>query len=274
MIEGMLNNGELFIEGNAQNFFPYDVVILVVIDSLMYLKLNLLYILEIFRPRPFPIRDVIYSLINAVVTLTLTFLFIVYHASLWQRIGFNLAADPLLIIMLISALVHNTIASYTSMLLQGIVFRCRALRGSEFRIDLVNSYLRWFSGAWYWMIINFLVYALTFALYVIFYIVAVKMLTVTTPDPGINALILVVGILSLVMTTWLLLNLIYGILKRLGSYYGNYFRCSRASLPCFIRIRASWIPEIAFNCSSYAKEMNAILSECGGGWSFNSDMRR
>lgn len=273
MIEGMLNNGELWIQGNAGNFFDYDVVLLVVIDSILYLKLNLTYALEIFAPRPYSIKDVLFALFNSVVTLTLTYLFITYHLTLFTSIRFDLAARPLVIVMMLLALIHNTLASFTSMLLQGIIFRCRALVGSELRVKMVNLYLRWFSGSIVWIIINVLAYITIFALYVIVYIVAVLMLTAATPDPGVSAMVLVVGILAIVVNTFLLLNLIYGILKRGGSYFGRYFRCSRAALPCFIRIRASWIPEIAFNCSSYATEMNAILAECHATFRLNSDMR-
>merc|ERR1719197_2007247 len=146
MIEGMINNGEFRIAQDVADLFPYDVVVLVVIDSVLYLKLHLSYVLDIFGPKPYNIRDVIYAMINVVVTLVFTFLFICYHLAEWNNVQFSLVREPLLIVMLIIPLIHNTLASFTSMLLQGIVFRCRALKGSPLRIDLVTLYLRWFSG--------------------------------------------------------------------------------------------------------------------------------
>ncbi len=45
IVEGMLINAES-VGGQLGDLFPYDVVILLLLDSLLYIKLNLFFILE------------------------------------------------------------------------------------------------------------------------------------------------------------------------------------------------------------------------------------
>jgi hypothetical protein len=178
--------------------------------------------------------------------------------------------------MMVIALIHNTVSSFTSMLLQGIEFRCRALFGSELRIKLVNVYLNWFSGHPLWIVLNILAYCFCFAIYVLCYVVGIRILTATYGDGAVQAMVYVVAIANLVITTFLMLNFIYGCLKRAGSQFGSRFGCARNPLRMF-RFTAkcsSWIPEVAFNNSSYATALNRVIRECGAGWTFTFDMRR
>ncbi len=79
----------------------------------------------------------------------------------------------------------------------------------------------------------------------------------TTANPALRAMIVVVSVLSIVLTAWLLLNLAYGILKRLGSYFP---RCccglNRGVLPCFACVHFWWLPPIEFNCNSYMSALS------------------
>jgi len=271
IVEGMISNFEIR-QCDIGDLFPYDMVVTVVIDAVFYVKLFLSFTLEIYRPRPYQIPMVIYAMLQPFVTLCYTFLFVVYQLARDQ--GFNLSG--LSIVMMVIALVHNTVASFSSMLLQGIEFRCRALFGSDLRIKLVNVYLNWFSGAWYYIILNVIAYGFCFAMYVIVYVIAADVLVYTNPDPGISALVYVVAIMTLIINTWLLLNYFYAVLKRAGSQWGSRFGCSRNPLRMF-RFTAkcsSWIPEVAFNNSSYSTALNRVIRECGAGWTFTFDMRR
>lgn len=125
---------------------------------------------------------------------------------------------------------------------------------------------RWFSRHYGWMFLNLCLYVWCFGSYVIILIAA--SLTLNTPsstlaaDPAIRGMTIIVSILAIVLTAWLLVNLVYGMLKRLGSYFPRTFgRLNGLTRFCQC-CRCTWLYPIQFNCSSYAAAMNQVLGEC------------
>jgi hypothetical protein len=71
-------------------------------------------------------------------------------------------------------------AGFTSMLVQAIPHRSRALMGADntVRTKQINIYIRWFSRSYLWMFLNLCMYAWQFGVYAIIITVASKTLVV------------------------------------------------------------------------------------------------
>ena len=219
-----------------------------------------------------------YFLTLSVVNLVFVYVGVVYHLSLMfiANVGYNIGNAPLLIVVVIIAITHPITSGYTSMLAQAMIHRARALGKSEAKVKQVEIYIRWLSHHPVAIVLNFIVYLWQFASYVI--IVLVTSLTIngvlppTAPGAdAIRAMILIVSVLALVLTSWLLINFIYGSLKRLGSVFSVVDRIgaplSRLPVPSFME-------PIQFNNKSYSKALNKIISDCGGGFQVDDFVRR
>lgn len=78
-LDGMLNNGQQIQGTNYSQLVPYDVVILLALDSILYLKMTLQFNMEVHGPRPYYVADIMYQMVLGVCTLAFTFLFVTYH---------------------------------------------------------------------------------------------------------------------------------------------------------------------------------------------------
>jgi hypothetical protein len=136
IIEGMITNVENVVTSSIGDLFPYDVVVLLCLDSILYLKLNLFFLLEgrkrfMFRlvlqitssvhivhgptnmkGQQFSIPDILYNLVMVMVTLSYCYLFVTYHLTLLGTvkcvgIGFDISNQGLLIVMIVICITHN-----------------------------------------------------------------------------------------------------------------------------------------------------------------------
>lgn len=218
------------------------------------------------------IPDIMYALVLVIVTLSYTYLFVTYHLAFVASIGFALTRQPLMIVMIVIAVSHNATAGFTSMLRQAIIHRSRALAGSDAKSRQINVYIRWFSRSLLWMFLNLCLYTWQYAVYAL--VISVSGIILTTPvaDPAVRGMIVIVAVLSLTLTVWLLIQLIYGTLKRLGSYFPSFCcGCNRGVLPCFACLHFWWLPPIELNCRSYADAMNETLGQCQASFRLDGD---
>ena len=281
IIEGMITNGEIYMsvrypasDVDLEGFIPYEGIILLILDSILYLKLCLFYSIEVHgRPRPYKIPDLMYNMVMSVVTLAFVYVYVVYHlANMFAAsIDYNIGAAPLLIVVIVIAITHQITAGYTTMLLQAMIHRSRALGKSEAKVKQVELYIKWLSTHPIAIILNIIVYCWQFASYVIMIYVASSTINLKTGDGAIDAMILVVSVLALVLLSWLLINFVYGSLKRLGSLVP--FVAAIGS-PLTRIPTPSWMWPIQFNNISYSKTLNQIISDCGGGFAVDDFVRR
>lgn len=154
--------------GALLDIFPYDTVVLVALDSILYLKMQLQFNMDVHGRNPYHIADIMYQMLLAICTLSFTFVFVTYHLRevrvssvaiffffshiffllllnvLIQvaTIAFQLTLAPYSIVILVVALQHSFSAGFSSMLLQAIVHRSRSLAGSDAKVKYLNIYIK------------------------------------------------------------------------------------------------------------------------------------
>jgi len=247
-------------------FFPYDGVVLLAIEILLFLKRELINILKNYNWNyRYKVLSIFYASCDLMYQLYLIFLFIVcFLIGLSEYATTSIAGQEDTIVVLVIALTHPLFSRWTSMCVQGIkaISSNKRLREApQIRILALNFYIRWFWFHPLMLILNLAVYAATWFMYISVYTWTALFFSEgkqnLRPEWPIQGAMIATFICVNVFTVFYMINLAYATLKRLGVFFAKCFGC-----PC----------RYPFDATSYAKPMNRALAECGASFRMNTHM--
>jgi len=236
------------------------------VDTLIFVKFGIIDTLEAYQHNyVYKVRSIFYSLSEFFYSLILSFTFIFYHAAVVLP---STVLNTEAILLLVVILAHPVFSRYTSMCVQGIKSANNSKRirsAPKARLFALNMYVRWFWWHPAMMIFNLFAYGSTFFLYFVIYTVSARLVNylentdpASLPEPALQGCVLGLTILALIYTVFYMVNLVYALLKRMGSFLSRCCGCS-CNFP--------------FDCSTYAKAMNQGLQECGASFRMNQHMQ-
>lgn len=249
----MLVNADYSI-GRVGDLFPYDTIAIIILDTVLWVKLTGETILRMHTDQKngyHHIVDIAYSFLSLGYTVCMIFFFIVIHASTINTTGMKMT--PEMIIVLLNALTHAYISSYSSMIAQSITSLDRALKGTKARIKQLVVYVKYFQLEPIAVIFNIVFYGWTYFIYINTIILSTKAISGSRNEPALRNGIIVEIFLINIMNAFYLLNLFFGTIKRVGSF--------------------TTFMKAPFNCSSYAKAINQVLETCNANFRLNDKMK-
>eukprot|EP01113_Clastostelium_recurvatum_P047467 TRINITY_DN846_c0_g1_i5.p1 TRINITY_DN846_c0_g1~~TRINITY_DN846_c0_g1_i5.p1 ORF type:complete len:453 (-),score=78.73 TRINITY_DN846_c0_g1_i5:127-1485(-) len=243
IIDGMiLNAGQVCDQIGFSNIFPGDEIILTTLDTLLWAKLCLRLLLNLYSSGgnpPYDIKGFAYAMITYIYTLLLILLYIFVHLDTIFSTGM-IVTTPM-IIVLINVLTHQYVSSYTSMMAQGILSLDRALKGSKARINQLKIFLWYIRRGPIGVIFTLGMFAYTGYVYVSLWYITFSV-AVKNQTGAIQGAIYVVVIFLDIFNAFFSWNYLYALTKRLGGW-------------------VRWCAPLP-NCSTYAQAINTILSQC------------
>jgi len=245
IIDGLMNNAEYYT-GNNQNIFVDDGIIMIAIDTLIWLKLVVRLLLHQYsaggKP-PYYLKHFAYALVIHFFSLLLVLLLIFEHLRLIHVIGMNIGSQPVLLILLINALTHSYVCSFSSMMASQIVALDRALRGSKARIKQLKLFIRFLQRSIVGVLSTLIVMGYSLYIYISVWVVLVSITYDNfRSESAIQGAIFAVIIVMYIFNAFFTINYGYAFAKRLGGYL-------------------SWRSPFP-NCSTYSAAINGILSQC------------
>jgi hypothetical protein len=121
LLDGLIINAEYSV-GGVGDLFPYDTVTIIIIDTTLWVKLTGETILRIHtdqRTGYHYISAIAFAFLSLAYTIAMIFFLIVIHASAVNNTGMKMTTE--MIIVLLNALTHAYISSYSSMIAQSNV---------------------------------------------------------------------------------------------------------------------------------------------------------
>jgi len=264
MCDGVLWNADHYNYGTqAGDIIPYDTIALMAFDTILFVKFGIIDTLEAYQLNyRYKIRAIFYSGCEFIYSIILVFLFIFVNAVDLKNSG-SIALSTSAIFVIVVAVAHPLFCRFTSMCLQGIksVNVSKRIRAApKARFTALNAYVRWFWFHPAMLLLNVFIYGATFFLYISIYGVSGALqsrVSAADVEPFLQGALLGLIILSLIFTVFYMINLAFALLKRLGTFLTKCCGC-----PC----------KYPFDCSTYAKAMNAGLQECGASFRMNNNM--
>jgi len=266
ILDGIFLNCDWIAQSDVTDFFPYDGVVLLAIEILLFLKRELINILKNYNWNyRYKVLSIFYASCELMYQLFLVFLFIVcFLIGLSEYATTSIASQEDTIIVLVIALTHSIFSKWTSMCVQGIksISSNKRLREApQVRVLALNFYIRWFWFHPLMLLLNLAVYAATWFMYISVYTCTALFFEEQKqnlrPEWFIQGGIFATFIIVNVFTIFYMINLAYATLKRLGVFFAKCCGC-----PC----------RYPFDASSYAKPMNRALGECGASFRMNTHM--
>lgn len=132
----MIINAEYSL-ANVGDIFPYDSVILIIIDTILYIKLTGFIILKIHSDPSsgfHHIPDIVFAFLSMIYTLSIMYLYIILHVNTVSSTGMSVTAP--MGWTLFNAITHPFISSYSSMMAQGRI-------SIRYLSNLVKALLQW-----------------------------------------------------------------------------------------------------------------------------------
>jgi len=248
VIDGMLMNAEYYLS-DFGTFFNSDGLIMCAFDCVLWIKLCLRLLLRQYsangRP-PYQIPQFIYAVLIFFYSVWMVFLYICVHQRYITTTGMSISNHSDMLILLINALTHTYVCSYTSMMSPGIIMLDKALRGSDARVKQLKIFIRYLRVSPLPIIITLGFFAYTSYVYASILTISLQTSIGFNENEEIKGLIYTICILNDIWTCFFIVNLAYGFFKRMGGYLGIRPICG-----------------IPFpDCTSYSQQINAILSQC------------
>jgi len=265
VIDGMLINAEFYVNDNGEAFNG-DGILLCAIDTILWVKLCMKLLLHQYSAKgnpPYQVKEYAYALVIFFYTVLLVFFFIVEHQRVISWSGMTLTTP--LEIILINALTHHYVCSYSSMMAQGILMFDKALRGSTARITQLKLFISYLSFTPIGIIFTLFFLGYTMWVYISIWIYTMNgHLNLGNMDT-IEGLIRAVYIMVQIFTTFFCANLAYALLKRCGGYFNIQVEIQ---LPVVVHGRYTTLkfPD----CSTYAEKINLILGQCSANFRLDS----
>jgi len=258
IIDGFLVNAEFFVNDTG-DLFDYDSIVLLVLDTILYIKFVIMFTLQLHRAEPvgywwtYHVLAIMYSLLMFIYNLTVIFLLVLVHLNAIEESGMDVTVDMWLLIF--NVVVHQYLSSYSSMVNQGITTLHRGFKQMpKLEAKQIRIFLIYFREVWYMMLINVVVYAVTYYMYAVVWLITARVATSIRDEVVLKIGIYMVLVLANVLNGFFMVNLIYGTLKRIGSW-----------LRCSIQLNDN----IGLDCRTYAKQINKIIA---GRASFSCDV--
>jgi len=263
IIDGIFYNIDYHLYGtNAGDFTAYDSLAMMCIDTIMFIKFGILDALSSYCINyRYKVLAIYYCMCEFLYTLILIFMVIFINLNDIQTTG-DIIPSQEFILVLVVALIHPIISRYTSMCLQGIkaANASKQLRAAgKARMAALNGYVRWFWFHPAMLLLNLAIYGVTFYLYISIWVVTASLTPKISlrPEGEIQGCLVGILILSNILTVFYMVNLSYGILKRLGVFFSRCCGCA-----C----------KYPLDCSTYAKAMNRGLQDCSASFRMDNYM--
>eukprot|EP00026_Physarum_polycephalum_P009464 Phypoly_transcript_09589.p1 GENE.Phypoly_transcript_09589~~Phypoly_transcript_09589.p1 ORF type:complete len:411 (+),score=36.61 Phypoly_transcript_09589:145-1377(+) len=247
IIDGMIVNAEFYV-GDDGDAFNGDGIVMLVIDLILWIKLCTTLLLHQYSAKgnpPYQVKEFAYALVIFFYSVLLVFFFIVEHQRVISISKMNLT--PTLEIILVNALTHAYVCSYTSMMAQGIIMFDKALRGSQARITQLQLFIRYLSIRPIPILLTLGLFAYTMWVYISVWIYTMVGHRNLANQQTTEGLIRAVYIMVQIFTTFMCANVLYALLKRFGGYFNIQIQVFGLKFP---------------DCSSYAEKINTILGQC------------
>eukprot|EP00457_Paulinella_chromatophora_P008107 gb/GEZN01008134.1/.p1 GENE.gb/GEZN01008134.1/~~gb/GEZN01008134.1/.p1 ORF type:complete len:406 (+),score=-12.26 gb/GEZN01008134.1/:223-1440(+) len=255
LIDGLIINAEYTL-GDIGDIFPYDGVILIVLDVLMYVKMMLFFILKVWTEDytyAYDIKNIVFSCLSFLYTLFLIFLVVVVHLN--EVFVTGMAPTRNFGIALCAALTHFYISSYSSMIAQNILFLDKLLKkgDQQARLNQLLIFIKYFRhNDPLWILINIACYGFTLYLYISVLAITGHLFSNRRPEVFIQACISTLLLFITILTAFFIANWVFAVLKRIGVFIG----CRSP-----------------FDCTTYAQAVNLILSQCRANFVMDTAMQ-
>jgi hypothetical protein len=148
IIDGLVTNAEYYL-GDVGDLFDYDSVVLLAIDTALYIKLFVTIILRVHSDEVGPdtyryhIKGIFYSVINLCYNVGMIYIFVFVHLAGIDSTGMRMTNN--MWIVLLNVLLHSIVSAYTSMMVQGITSTDRALKTApKARVKQLILYIKYF----------------------------------------------------------------------------------------------------------------------------------
>jgi hypothetical protein len=255
LMDGMLINTEFFLSDGRDvgDLFEFDSIVLLALDLILFIKLYLAVAQQSHTlGTSIDVKAMAWECVIVMYLVSEAIVFILFQL---EEISGGLRLSTRLLIVLTSILLHPIVCAYTSLMAQQIVANDRALSSApKARVAALLSYVRYFHRTVPAVLVNVFLYAFCFYLYIWpFVLTGIDVSQARDRrEPALQVGILTSLIAINVINGFLLLNLAFATLKRVGPY---------------VRLRPP------FDCASYAQAVNTILSECNANFRCDSHMQ-
>jgi len=252
MLDGLTVNASYYV-GSLSDIFPFDSIILFVLDSLLYMKFLLFFILRIWTDEgryQYDIKNIVFSCIQFFYTMCMMWLFVVVHLnSIWTT---GMALTLYMNICIVVTFTHLYMSSYSSMIAQNILLLDKMLAKSDNRLAQVQVFIRYFQATPFWIFINLCFYGYVLFIYIYVWIITQHLVTNLEDDDFVHASVTVLLVVVNIINFFFMANWVFAVLKRIGTCIGL-----RAPL----------------DCTEYARAVNQILAGCRCGFVMDAHMQ-